>query len=376
MGARTLTVNGWRLRGAATAMGRYIQVLAQQWSRMETPFSRVRILSPTPAEVGPLGDATPVDVEVVGEGWPGLAWEQGVLPAAARGSAVLYCPAYTGPVLYPGRMVVSNHGIYNGVSGEFSWWQRLRSTPVNRLSARRADHTIANSEATRQDLIDHLGAPSGSLSVIYPAAHETFFQERTPKEVDPVVEAIWPDRPPYVLFVGKLARRRHVPELIEAFARVKTEEGLPHRLLVVGPNTSELPMDELVAEAGGEDVVVYVPHAETETLAALYAGADLYALPTTYEGISWTMFEAMASGAPVLTVEHPQLSEGGGDAVLAVSTPSVDDLADGLRQMLLDPDLRARYAEAGRRRAARFSWGHHARRALEILDAVARPTDR
>jgi glycosyltransferase involved in cell wall biosynthesis len=108
-----------------------------------------------------------------------------------------------------------------------------------------------------------------------------------------------------------------------------------------------------------------------EVLAKLYAGADAYVLPTTHEGISQTMFEAMASGTPVLSVEHPALKEGGGDAVLALPTPSVENLAKGLTTLLTNPDLRAEYSRKGRERAARFSWSNTAKETMEILDKMS-----
>ena len=111
-------------------------------------------------------------------------------------------------------------------------------------------------------------------------------------------------------------------------------------------------------------------------MARLYGGADVYALPTIYEGISYTMFEAMASGAAVLTVKHPTLEEGAGDAALAMPTPSVEDLVEGLSTFLLDGAVRRKYAEQGRERAKRFSWEMVARETMRILDRVADKEDR
>jgi glycosyltransferase involved in cell wall biosynthesis len=183
-------------------------------------------------------------------------------------------------------------------------------------------------------------------------------------------------RVPYVIFVGKLAKRRHVPNLIEAFAICKQRARLPHHLLIVGPNTTSVPVADLAHTHGIANAVTYCPYAELEPLARLYAGADVYALPTTYEGISQTMFEAMASGTPVLTVEHPTLEEGAGDSALALPTPSVDELVNGLTLLLTDEDLRRTYAEKGRERAKRFTWDTVARETMIILDREADGSDR
>ena len=110
-------------------------------------------------------------------------------------------------------------------------------------------------------------------------------------------------------------------------------------------------------------------------MARLYAGADLYVLPTTYEGISQTMFEAMASRTAVLTVDHPTLEEGAGDSAMSVPSPSVEDLTRGMTNLLTNLPLRKRYEEKGRARAKRFSWQETAVRTVEILDRVARRAD-
>ena len=180
---------------------------------------------------------------------------------------------------------------------------------------------------------------------------------------------------PYVVFVGKLSKRRNVPNLIQAFCLVKEKHRLPHKLLIIGPNTSGLPLPDLLSVAGGDAVVKHLPYLEMESLAKIYAGAALYVLPTTYEGISQTMFEAMASGTPVLSVDHPTLAEGGGDAVMSVPSPSVEDLSGGLEMLLLNDAMRHALSQKGRQRASLFSWAATAGRTMEILDKVARPND-
>ena len=133
----------------------------------------------------------------------------------------------------------------------------------------------------------------------------------------------------------------------------------------------QLDVTGVAREHGVADLVTYLPHLDQEALALLYAGADAFVLPTTYEGISQTMFEAMASGTAVLTVEHPTLEEGAGDTVLALRTPSVVELVDGMRRLLEDEQLRESLVKHGRSRAREFSWTATARSTVEILDGVA-----
>lgn len=343
---------------------------------MEVPFDRIVMAAPRPLQFEGLGTHTKLEQRVFGSAVPDLIWEQTLLPWVARNSSVLFCPTYTSPILRRNPTVVANHGIYEAVPGEFSWWARVRATPINRLSAQRATRVIANSLSTKQDLQRFFHVSEDRLDVLYPAANEIFFEQHAQASIERAVIDAFGAMTRYVIFVGKLAKRRNVPNLIRALAQVRREKGVPHRLLIVGPNTTDVDVNEVATEAGIASEVTYIPYLEQEPLAKLYAGADVYALPTTYEGISQTMFEAMASGVPVLTVDHPTLEEGAGDAVLSMPTPSVENLAEGLSRLLTNEALRREYAAKGRARATRFSWRFTAQRTLEILSEVALAQDR
>lgn len=74
------------------------------------------------------------------------------------------------------------------------------------------------------------------------------------------------------------------------------------------------------------------------------------------EGISQTMFEAMAAGTAVLTVEHPTLAEGAGETAYCLPTPTVENLSKGISELLTNPDVLADYASRGKEKAKMFSW--------------------
>lgn len=356
-------------------MGRLVEYLAYEWSRLELPFDRVVLMAPRNVTLPSLGTTTHVELQVFGEHLPFVAWEQLALPRRARSAAVLFCPTYVGPLFNRTPVVVANHGIYERLPGEFPKLHRLRTMPLQRLSARRADRTIANSVNTRRDLVEFFKLNESEIDIVYPAANHVFFEERRPEEIAATAERVLGTQCPYFMFVGKLSRRRHVPELIQAFARLRRDHALDHRLVIVGPNTTGTDVAGLARDNGVEAFVSYVPHLDQELLAQLLAGAVAFVLPTTYEGISYTMFEAMASGAAVVTVDHPTLAEGAGDAVLSVPSASVSDLYEGMRTVALDPALRQELQHRGRERAATFSWTRNAQETALILDRVAREAD-
>ena len=372
---RTLTVNGLRLVGARTAIGWHLEYLARYWSSTAVPFDRVDVLVPDDVDLDGLGDVTPVAVRVVGRGLPPIVWEQVTVPLVARRSSVLLSE-YSGPVVVPtAPTVVANHGIYEAVPATFSRVRRFRATAVNRWSARRARRVIANSTNTRDDLVRYLGVDPATIDVVFPGPADVFFRARDEATTEAVRAELTGDAP-YVLFVGKFSQRRHIDRLVDAFARVKRDKGLPHHLVLVGPDTTGVGPVERATQLGLADAVSHLPHADHARLADIYAAADLFVLPSDYEGLSWTMLEAMASGTAVLTVEHPTVAEAAGDTVVTVPEPTVTALASAMGDLLVDPDRRAAVAAAGRRRAGGFSMSASASATTEVLDRVALTRDR
>jgi glycosyltransferase involved in cell wall biosynthesis len=157
---------------------------------------------------------------------------------------------------------------------------------------------------------------------------------------DTRVRYVGADRP-YALFVGGLSKRRNVPMLLEAFGVMKREANLPHALLLVGPNRSGLPLDALVKQYGIADSVFqtdgrFSHHGE---LVPVNNAADLFVLPSSTEGFSLTMAEAMSCGVPVVTVNRAALGEVAYGYARTIDDPSVNGLAQAMSSVLTDESV-------------------------------------
>src|SRR6185436_8173981 len=106
-----------------------------------------------------------------------------------------------------------------------------------------------------------------------------------------------------------------------------------------------------------------------ETLRIFYRSAAAFVFPSLYEGFGLPPLEAMAQGTPVVTSNVSSLPEVVGDAAVLVNPENVFEIARGIRQALLDTDLRKLLIERGRHRVAGFSWDRAADRILEIYRA-------
>ncbi|MCX5759604.1 MAG: glycosyltransferase family 1 protein, partial [Candidatus Hydrogenedentes bacterium] len=176
---------------------------------------------------------------------------------------------------------------------------------------------------------------------------------------------------PYILFVGTLEPRKNLPVLLRAFARIAKD--VPHALVLAGgagwnvaPILATLESLEL-----GDRVRRIGFVRTTEDLSALYSAADVFVLPSRYEGFGLPLLEAMTCGCPVVAADNTSIPEVAGDAALLCGTDDVDAFAEALRTAVSDAAVRARLIEAGRERRKQFSWRTCAEQTLGVYRSVA-----
>jgi glycosyltransferase involved in cell wall biosynthesis len=108
-----------------------------------------------------------------------------------------------------------------------------------------------------------------------------------------------------------------------------------------------------------------------DTLRNFFEAASAFVFPSLYEGFGLPPLEAMASGTPVITSDVSSLPEVVDDAAMLINPENVWDIARGIKEVLLDDDLRQTLIRRGREQAAKFSWERAAREVLEIYREVA-----
>lgn len=231
----------------------------------------------------------------------------------------------------------------------------------------RAERVIAVSEATADDLVEHIGLSRRRIHVVHEGLDPTF---AAAEEVaaSPAPEGT-PDR--YLLFVSTLEPRKNVIGVLRAFGLL-LDWGYPGDLVLVGRwgwRTEGLRAELEAFPAPGR--IVHLDRVPREELPALYRGADALLFPSWLEGFGLPLLEAMASGTPVVTSGRSSMPEVAGSAAVYVDPGRPHGIASAVAALLEDPQHGRRLGELGRRRAAAFSWERAAGATAEILRQAA-----
>jgi len=292
-----------------------------------------------------------------------LSWEMVRQPPD-----LLFVPAHVIPLIHP-RSVVTVHDLgYIYYPQAHRAFDRLYLDLSTRFNTRVASQIIADSEATKRDLVREYRVPEGRITVVYPGC-----------SLEPVIdEAGWgsvkeryhlPDR--YILHLGTLHPRKNILRLLEAFGSLTRD--FPDLHLVLAGKRGWL-YKEILSQAEGLGGRVHFPgYIASEDLLLLLRKARLFILPSLYEGFGFPILEAMAAGTPVVCSNASALPEVAGDAALLFDPHDVEAMRETMRRVLGDEALRAELIERGLERVKVFSWERCARETLGVLErAVGR----
>ena len=237
--------------------------------------------------------------------------------------------------------------------------------PLYGWGARTATLVITTSEAAKRDIVRVWNVDPTKIRVTPLAAASHFFPLGPIDDRATVRHDVLGDEAPYFMFVGKISGRRNLPELLRAFLEFK-RGGFPHRLLVVGPTYAIAAVETLARDIGVAGDVVTRSFVTDETLNQLYNGAEAFIMPSAYENGSLPVFEAQATGTPVISVHTEGTEEVTGGAALLIARLEVKELVDAMTVMAKDAELRRNLSERGLANSARYSWTRCARETLEV----------
>ncbi len=305
-----------------------------------------------------------------------------MFPVYLRGLSpdLSHIPLNRVPLLMIRPYVVTIHDMANLMyeEGRSDFRMQLRRIRFDR-GLKRASRIIAVSEATKRDVERQLNVPPDRIRKVYNAPDPGFLNRTSSAGSESQLRIMerYQINYPFLLYAGNIRRHKNVPRLVEAFAVVR-DQLASHpvykdlRLVIIGDTISQFPaVRQAVIKSRVEQVVRFLGFVPFETLRCFYEFAAAFVFPSRYEGFGLPPLEAMACGTPVVTSNVSSLPEVVGDAAVLVNPENVFDIARGIRDVLLNENLRNELIRRGREQVARFSWERTARQVLEIYQEAA-----
>jgi len=285
-------IDARELVGQVTGVGRYLAGLLHEWTATGAAGRHEFVLYAH----GAIPPTYSAFQSTILPGTSGTWWQQTTLAAAARADRldVFFAPQYSAPLRMNVPTVVVIYDVSFAARPEwFRTREGIRLRTLARWSARKACAVVTISEFSKREIREHLGVPEAKLHVIPPGISPP---------VAPAPRSH--ERGRRLLYVGSIFNRRHVLDLIRAFAVVARTH--PDASLdIVGDNRSYPRQDvaEAIArEELGARVVCHRYVSETQ-LRGLYAAARAFAFLSEYEGLGLTPLEALAAGVPPVLLD-------------------------------------------------------------------------
>jgi len=347
----------------------YSQRLIRALLRLESPH-RFRLYCRSLPPAGAFPDA---DLRVIPfpRLWTHLrlSWEM-----ARRPPDVLFVPAHVLPLVHPRASLVTVHDLgYLYFAEAHPWRQRLYLDLSTRWNARAATHLLADSQATKADLVAHYSTLPEKITVAYPGRDETLAPVHDLATIE-AVKARYGISGDYFLYLGTLQPRKNLSRLIAAYAHpAPPSPSHPVPQLVLAGKRGWL-YEGLFAQVrrlGLEGRVLFPGYVPDEDKAALLSGALAFVFPSLYEGFGLPVLEAQACGCPAVTSTTSSLPEVAGDAALLVDPGDTAAIAAAMQRVAADPALRESLVERGFANVRRFSWSACARAVLSVIEQCA-----
>ena len=288
---------------------------------------------------------------------------------------VLFVPSHVLPLLGPKRTVVTVHDLGYEYFPEahpanelrYLRWSTKRHTRV-------ATRIIADSQTTKEDLVNLYGADPDRIRVVYLAPDPELKPVKDKLKLSLTIAQFGiPGYAKYILHVGAMRPRKNLDRLIEAFAivRQRRPEQKLHLMLAGNMASEGHRLRQKAKDMGLLEYIRFPGFILAHQIATVYSGAAAYVLPSLFEGFGLPALEAQACETPLVCANTSSLPEVAGEGAVYFDPLDVEAMADAIERVLVDQDLRQQLIEKGRENLKRFSWQKSAEQALAVLEEAA-----
>ena len=284
---------------------------------------------------------------------------------------ILFIPSHTIPIIHPKKTIVTIHGLeFKHYPECYPAREKLFLELNTLLSVKWSSKIIVPSESTKKDLTRYYGIGPEKIKVVYHGVSgikypvslqfggQVSIKHRNKEKFN-------------ILFIGRLEKRKNLVNLIKAFEIFKkcyTLYATRYTLTLAGKKGfgfEEIKKTIEVSEYKNDIILKsYVSEKEKEEL---YQNANMFVLPSFYEGFGLPILEAMNRGVPVICSKISSSPEIAGNAALLIDPSDPKEIAETINKILRDNDLKEKMIKKGFENVKKFSWEKCAKETFNTL---------
>ncbi len=235
-----------------------------------------------------------------------------------------------------------------------------------RRSLDQSDWIVTDSAFVKGEITRELGFDADQIEVVYPAA----VNEAAGELPQDYLQEKWGLDKPYLLYLGTIEPRKNLSRLIQAYEKASRELEQPPKLVLAGGKGWKADETYLLAEKLAPEQVLFTGYISAAEKRMLYQNAALFVFPSLYEGFGIPVLEAMQYGVPVVCANTSSLPEVAGDCARFVKPTDVNDIAQGILELLTDPVRAEELSLRGKAQAERFNWDQSAEKLMQIYQRL------
>lgn len=304
-------------------------------------------------------------------------WIHHSLPKALKKDCaeILFSPSYISPFLYRGKLAIALHDIcYEAHPEWFSPLNKILLKEISKHSAQKADIIFTISQHSKSEIIKYYKVDPQKVYINYCAPDKKFQPTQDQKAIKEIKDK-YKIKNEFIFYIGSMFNRRYIPEILQAFQKIK-EKHPDYQLLLIGRNHTypHIKIEKQIAIINKyfkEDAVLHHDNiAKDSDLNLLYNAAKITIYLSSYEGFGLPPVESMACGTPVITNKATSLAEVGNNAVLFVIPQNINNIAEGIEKLITDTTFYNTLKEKGLKKAAEFSWEKSALATINIIEDI------
>jgi len=280
---------------------------------------------------------------------------------------------FNSPVLYFKKSIVTIHD----VTPYFFPGHKMKSVirkigfrTVFFSSVKKASKVIAVSKNTKIDIVKHFKIKKNKINVIYEGADSQFKIINNNQKITEIKKK-YNITKPFIFYTGVWRNHKNLVGLVKAFGILKNKYKLNYQLVLGGKEDPYYPeVRKTWEKLGIEKEIIRTGFIKQEELPLFYNAAEIFVIPSFYEGFGLIGLEAMACGTPVVSSNKTSLPEVLGDAAIYFNPNNPKEMAEKMKLVLTDKKLYNELREKGFKQIRKYSWKKMGEETIGIYEKI------